>query len=351
MGTVIDAVGSAEGGWRTRHSALRLAVKSAEDCLRHAGRNAHEVELLINAGIYRDRNLAEPALAALIQQDIGANPEEPHGNGHGTFSFDVSNGACGLLTALQIVDGFLKSHVIRCAMVVASDADPGHGMSENFPFASAGASLLCTWSDDDRGLGRIFWQNLPEQRRFILRHSWAGRSPKHSALPRITISRSAIRRCCITGRRPLPSRIIPHDRRCRRDCGNADQTAVPRRTRRRTGCAAGTNHHRRRRTNAHGRLGVRVQQGRHGHWRTWPGSHRRRRCWSDRRRRPLSALKSRKSDARAGDWPSREIVREAMRRSHLPHQHPKAGVMPAEMRYHMRYHDYDDHVDPGSLRM
>jgi 3-oxoacyl-[acyl-carrier-protein] synthase III len=164
MGTVIDAVGSVEGGWRTRHSALRLAVKSAEDCLRHAGRNAHEVELLINAGIYRDRNLAEPALAALIQQDIGANPEEPHGNGHGTFSFDVSNGACGLLTALQIVDGFLKSQVIRCAMVVASDADPGHGMSDDFPFTSAGASLLCTWSDDDRGLGRIFWQNLPEQR-------------------------------------------------------------------------------------------------------------------------------------------------------------------------------------------
>jgi hypothetical protein len=25
--------------------------------------------------------------------------------------------------------------------------------------------------------------------------------------------------------------------------------------------------------------------------------------------------------------------------------------MPAEMRYHMRYHDYDDHVDPDSLRM
>jgi 3-oxoacyl-[acyl-carrier-protein] synthase-3 len=162
MGTVIDAVGCAEGRWRTRHSALRLAVKSAEDCLSHAGRTAREIDLLINAGIYRDRNLAEPALAALIQQDVGANPEEPHENGHGTFSFDIANGACGLLTALQIADGFLKSHVIRCAMLVTSDADPGHGMSENFPFAAAGASLLCTWSDDDRGLGRTYWQNLPD---------------------------------------------------------------------------------------------------------------------------------------------------------------------------------------------
>ncbi|WP_163724809.1 3-oxoacyl-ACP synthase III family protein [Mycobacterium gallinarum] len=163
MGTVIDAVGCTHGRWRTRHSALHLAVESAEDCLRHAGRTAREIDLLINAGIYRDRNLAEPALAALIQQDVGANPEEPHENGHGTFSFDVANGSCGLLTALQIADGFLKSHVIRCALVVASDADPGHGMSEQFPFAAAGASLLCTWSDDDRGFGPTYWQNLLDQ--------------------------------------------------------------------------------------------------------------------------------------------------------------------------------------------
>jgi 3-oxoacyl-[acyl-carrier-protein] synthase III len=162
MGTLIDRVAVAERGWRSRHSALRLAVKSAEDCLRAAGRTAHEVDLLINAGIYRDRNLAEPALAALIQQDIGANPEEPHENAHGTFSFDVANGACGVLTALQIADGFLKSRAIDCAMVIASDADPGHRQSEDFPFTPAGASLLCSWSDDGRGLGRTHWENLPE---------------------------------------------------------------------------------------------------------------------------------------------------------------------------------------------
>jgi hypothetical protein len=48
--------------------------------------------------IYRDRNLGEPALAALIQDDISANPEDPHKNAHGTFSFDVANGTCGVLT-------------------------------------------------------------------------------------------------------------------------------------------------------------------------------------------------------------------------------------------------------------
>lgn len=162
MGMLIDRVAIAERGWRSRHSALRLAVKSAEDCLRGSGRTAQEVDLLVNAGIYRDRNLAEPALAALIQQDIGANPEEPHEDAHGTFSFDVANGACGVLTALQIVDGFLTARAIDCALVVASDADPGHRQSENFPFRPTGASLLCSWSDDRRGLGKTYWENLSE---------------------------------------------------------------------------------------------------------------------------------------------------------------------------------------------
>ncbi len=162
MGTVIEQIALTDGGWRTRHSALRLAVTAAKHCLHEAGRNAHDVDLLINAGIYRDRNLAEPALAALIQEDIGANPEDPHEQAHGTFSFDISNGSCGVLTALQIVDGFLKSRSIDLALVVASDANPGHGMSEHFPFSPSGTALLCDWSDDDRGLGRIHWVNMPD---------------------------------------------------------------------------------------------------------------------------------------------------------------------------------------------
>jgi 3-oxoacyl-[acyl-carrier-protein] synthase-3 len=162
MGTVIDRLGIRQGGWRSRHSALQLAVSAANSCLQDARRDADAVDLLVNAGIYRDKNLAEPALAALIQEDVGANPEDPHGDTHGTFSFDISNGTCGILTGLQIVDGFLRSHTIACALITASDADPGHGMSEHFPFSPVGAALLCRWTDDDYGLGRIKWVNDPD---------------------------------------------------------------------------------------------------------------------------------------------------------------------------------------------
>lgn len=159
MGTIIDRVAIAHPRWRGRHSALRLAVAAGKDCLQRAGRDPHELDLVVNAGIYRDRNLGEPALAALIQDDIRANPEDPHSGAHGTFSFDVANGACGVLTALQIVDGFLRSRAVQLALVVASDADPGHGMSEHFPFSAAGAALLCRWTDEDYGLSPVSWVN------------------------------------------------------------------------------------------------------------------------------------------------------------------------------------------------
>jgi 3-oxoacyl-[acyl-carrier-protein] synthase-3 len=159
MGMVVDQIAIVEGGWRERYSALRLAVRAARTCLRSAGRPAHDVDLLINAGIYRDRNMGEPALAALIQQDIGANPEDPHAGTHGTFSFDVANGSSGVLTALQIADGFFRSRVIDCALVVASDADPGRGISQDFPFSPAGGALLCSHTDDESGLGHIYWVN------------------------------------------------------------------------------------------------------------------------------------------------------------------------------------------------
>jgi 3-oxoacyl-[acyl-carrier-protein] synthase-3 len=82
--------------------------------------------MLINAGIYREDSMGEPALAALIQEDIGANLGQPPIGGHGTFSFDLLNGICGVITAIQIESGLLDSGVIRLGAIVTSDVDPGH---------------------------------------------------------------------------------------------------------------------------------------------------------------------------------------------------------------------------------
>ena len=162
MATTIDGVTVVVGGLRDRHSALHLADVAAKACLSKAGIVANDIDMLINAGLYRDGNMGEPALAPLIQEDIGANVEDPRAGRHGTFSFDVANGTCGVLTALGVAAGFLRSGTIATALLVASDADPGRHLAPAFPYAPTGGAALCRWVDGDSGLGAVRWINVPD---------------------------------------------------------------------------------------------------------------------------------------------------------------------------------------------
>lgn len=159
MATRIDGLSIVTGGLRSRHSALRLAAESCRAALGRSGLEPRDVGLLINAGLYRDGNIGEPALAPMIQEDIGANPQDPRPGATGTFSFDVANGACGLLNALEVADGFLSSGTVRTVLVVASDASPSRRLAPDFPYLPAGAAAVCRWSSDEVGLGPFKWHN------------------------------------------------------------------------------------------------------------------------------------------------------------------------------------------------
>ena len=113
MGTCIEAASALTSHGLRKPTARRLADAAARTCLQHAGWEPGDVDMLINAGIYREDNMGEPALAALFQEDIGANLGQPPIGGHGTFSFDLLNGICGVITAIQIESGLLDSGVIR----------------------------------------------------------------------------------------------------------------------------------------------------------------------------------------------------------------------------------------------
>jgi 3-oxoacyl-[acyl-carrier-protein] synthase-3 len=162
MGTTIEGVRVLQAGRHSHHDALWLADAAGKECLESAAVLPHDVDLLINAGLYRDRILGEPALASLVQEDVGINPEDPHPGGQGSFSFDVANGACGALTAMQIADRFLQAGTIRKALIVASDADPGHHLASAFPFRPAGGALLCIHDRTQRGLGDVHWTTVAD---------------------------------------------------------------------------------------------------------------------------------------------------------------------------------------------
>jgi len=148
MGARIEAVSvirSPEG--LRRRGAIALSDRAALACLERAGRTARDLDFLVNAGIYRDHHIGEPAVAAIIQEDIDANPDPPVQGGHGTFSFDVINGACGVMTGMQVLDGFLCSGAIGLGLVVAADAPPEGRDRRDFPFAAVGGAVLLAPSE------------------------------------------------------------------------------------------------------------------------------------------------------------------------------------------------------------
>ena len=162
MGTIIEASATATADGGSPSEALTLADAAACSCLERAHRTANEVDLLINAGVYQDRNISEPAIASLIQEDIGANPQQLPGAGQGTFSFDVRSGACGVLSGIYLIDGMLASGTVEVGLVVAADVDPDPGISDGFGFPAVGGAVLLSADDSRPGFTAFEFATFPE---------------------------------------------------------------------------------------------------------------------------------------------------------------------------------------------
>ncbi len=162
MGTRIEAACAHPGNAGRKATARRFADAAVRHCLTLAGRRPGDIDMLINVGIYREDSMGEPALAALIQKDIGANPGHPPTGGAGTFSFDLLNGTCGVITALKIESGLLQSGVIRLGAIVSSDVQP-EPQTPAAPFPRpAGGAMLLGWHDDLAGFTDFSSQTFPE---------------------------------------------------------------------------------------------------------------------------------------------------------------------------------------------
>jgi 3-oxoacyl-[acyl-carrier-protein] synthase-3 len=164
MGTRIEEAVAQAGhsrGWR-KVTARRLADTAARTCLARAGKTASDVDMLINAGVYREDSMGEPALATLIQEDIGANLGHPGAIGHGTFSFDAANGVTGVLNAIHLQSGLLRSGVIKSGLIVTSDTHPGHEESVSALFRPMGGAILLGWDDSILGFTDFHFETFPE---------------------------------------------------------------------------------------------------------------------------------------------------------------------------------------------
>ncbi|MEU3985786.1 hypothetical protein AB0F77_37960 [Streptomyces sp. NPDC026672] len=158
MSTVITAASTtAPQAARASDTSVRLAAQAAQDCLAQAGLSPHSVGVLVNVGVYRENNVIEPALAAMVQKEVGIGLDylvDPVAG----FSFDLMNGACGVLNAVQVAQALLGSGSTDRVLITAADVHPGGhaGADPGYPYADLGAALLlehCT--DDDSGFGPV----------------------------------------------------------------------------------------------------------------------------------------------------------------------------------------------------
>jgi len=162
MGTRIEAASALTSHGLRKPTARRLADAATRTCLAQAGKEPGDVDMLINAGIYREDNMGEPALAALIQEDIRANLGQPPIGGRGTFSFDLLNGICGVISAIQLESGLLRSGVIRLGAIVASDVDPNLKNPRAALLRPAGGAMLLGWDDSLAGFTDFYMETFPE---------------------------------------------------------------------------------------------------------------------------------------------------------------------------------------------
>jgi 3-oxoacyl-[acyl-carrier-protein] synthase III len=149
MGTIIKASYASQDG---PQSSIGMAAFAAQNCLKQAGMQMQDIDLLINIGVFRDDNIIDPAMAHLIQKKIGMNLD-PVKNDHiqrSTLSFDINDGECGFLTAVSVADAFFKSGASKYALIVSGDIHPSKTNHPDFPFQSVATAVLLARSEDDK---------------------------------------------------------------------------------------------------------------------------------------------------------------------------------------------------------
>jgi 3-oxoacyl-[acyl-carrier-protein] synthase III len=100
-------------------------------------------------------------LAALIQEDIGASLGQSPIGRRGTFSFDLLNGVCGVISAVQIESGLLRSGVIRLGAIVASDVSPDLENPRATLLQPTGGAMILGWDDGPAGFTDFSIETFP----------------------------------------------------------------------------------------------------------------------------------------------------------------------------------------------
>lgn len=164
----ITGVGSVLAEEAAAQGSVQNAIQAAKASLADSGLEATALGLLIHAGVYRDEFISEPAIAAFIAGDIGANDDILGADGTKTLAFDVLNGGVGFLNACHVATQMIGAGKVDHAMVVASEiennvekdrADSGQAL---LGVRETGSAAVLSNNGSAVGFGRFVFHHDPE---------------------------------------------------------------------------------------------------------------------------------------------------------------------------------------------
>lgn len=122
-----------------RNGSLDHAVRAGKDALAKTTYWPADIELLVNAGVHRDRHYAEPAFACFIQRELGLNVDF---QGRQTFSYDLIDGATGLINAMDTIDAHIQAGNVEVGMAIASEANTDRNPVPEYVTARSGVAVI-----------------------------------------------------------------------------------------------------------------------------------------------------------------------------------------------------------------
>ena len=160
----IASVGTLPEDQPVEKKTFELIHAAAVPCLAAYPYHKSTIDLLIYSGVYRDDFLCEPAVAALVEGQLGINDDIETQEDKKTFALDVMNGGLGTLDACYAALGLIKAQRAHAALIVASEVENNRQFAptELVGIEETASALLLDESPDGKtGFGTFVFQTFP----------------------------------------------------------------------------------------------------------------------------------------------------------------------------------------------
>jgi 3-oxoacyl-[acyl-carrier-protein] synthase III len=170
----IESVESLPAGCNGARDAVSMLATAAELCLRRSRYACRDIELIINAGVYRNDFLCEPAVASIVAGRLLTDDDRGTSPGPQTLAFDLTSGSLGVLEACWAASNMIASSNFRTAMVMAAEVELNGNSSPEQRLGieeTASAMILEASTADGPGFGCFHFQSFTRHLHKFAAHS------------------------------------------------------------------------------------------------------------------------------------------------------------------------------------